>query len=481
MLIGLSLPVSFAASPSDVPVRSASINLPRCGYWQENSRYYYGCVWPVYNQSDGSYVIYYSVLSSGSQFNITSFTPAVYPYRIPTLYFSGSVTRYEIDEFNLDGTLLGHHDLSSSGIYSNYVLLGGDMGDNVVPYQTGLFFFEDGVNTFPINDYKGYGSIFGGYATDHQFISFSTAPFADPEVIRSHLSEPVADCYNRYVILNDKLYWFSIRDVSFQTATYSAREYQTVPSVEVYTGVDSQGVQYAIIGGSTYTVPAQFGSIFAGDPDNIFDLSLYCEDGNFYLTYGYNSSFASLAQQLYCVCNLFVSEFDVVTGEYSRSSNYIFSFDGSFAVHQQFFDVSVDDISSVKFYGVNYLYNDVDFHLASIVWGVDPVVENWRDSMLDRLEQIYNLLSQSSDVPETTTSRDFAGELGSADPGAGLNAGDAGGKFNEAVSSLNNLSGAGDTVKGWINGFLPPKLMFLVGFVIAFGIVIMILGKNKND
>lgn len=510
MLIVLSLPVSFAYR-QDVPIVSCSEALPDyfsdsnhtvfvgCGYFPNTERYTY---------------LVFDIPLPASQLGVRN-----------GFILSRSAASFSVVEYTLDGT-----------VYSQYTAQ--FIGDNSVwnqpfPYGYGSVLAQINGNSGGLYFYLPSGMTVvensSSFPFSNEFIRFSSLP-AEHNIYHSELSEPFADEYNSYFICNDKLYWLSYRANGL---------YAFDQNIEVTSSVYSESASYESSGsgsfsgqsgGSTETVTAPYvivsgsvsnGEVFNGSASSpnfgeidyvgssqgnltvssngqitynglnvypvainnqilnrLYDVIIYLTDSSGFKIWLCPRS--DLGTSLVVDASLFCSVFELTNGQYVSSS--FSSYTGSYD-HAGFDFPLEDEIADVRCYGCAfYNVNNIPVGLSDVLWAYDLEFVQWRDSMLDKLNQIYSLLSNAS-VPETTTysfgeafenmsNPDFS-ELSPDQMGVDLN--------NVWHDSGDSLVSGSSTVKGWMSAFSIPKIISLCVLALATGTVILTLGKNKQD
>ena len=206
-VIALTLSNSFAYIQPSPAVSSMTEPIPSYNYSQ--GIYTYHFAWITYREGDTT--------QDGYNVHIVdmmSLSPVEW-FTSPYWFKSSNSFSYHIDRFDIDGNLLGSGDYTAVfNSYQNY-------------YQGNL--------RYNLNNGSGWYFIapeeLNCYSESEPFVTFSVLP---PEHNRyhSHLSEPVSDKYNRYFIIDDKLYWVSFR---INGAYVLTSDIMTEQEVESYT------------------------------------------------------------------------------------------------------------------------------------------------------------------------------------------------------------------------------------------------------
>ena len=117
------------------------------------------------------------------------------------------------------------------------------------------------------------------------------------------------------------------------------------------------------------------------------------------------------------------------------------------------------------------------------MWSYDLDFASWRTDIASKLDAIYALLSQSS-VPTTSAPKDYGTAVSDVSDLPTYNASDVAGVLNSAVSDVNaNLSSGIEWGQGWFARIYHdiPELFIVVVLALAFGLVLLVLGKKKSD
>lgn len=361
------------------------------------------------------------------------------------------------------------------------------------------------------------------------FVTWSLQP-QEHNTYHSELSEPVADEYNSYFICNDRLYWLSYRanglysftsnfelnsqlyseSVSMQSSgqgTYVGQQNGYTEQVTGFTPYFTGSTGDGTIVTGTLT-PPDFGQIdFVGVNqgqlrvnsngqmtyndlevypvsvtsqflNRLFDIIVYLTDDAGFKIWLVPRS--DLGQNLVLDASLYCSCFDLTNGDYISSS--FSSYTGNYQYAG--FDYPLEDnIASVRCYGCAfYNVNNIPVNLSDVFWQYDLEFKEWRDNMLQKLTQIYNLLNNSDSIPETTTSSFGSSVEGLSDPSySEVTPEQVGNELNNAWDQNPDIVTNSGFVKGWISEFSIPKIIALCILALASGTVILTLGKNKAD
>lgn len=368
------------------------------------------------------------------------------------------------------------------------------------------------------------------YRVTEPFVSFSQMP-SEHNTYHSELSEPVADEYNSYFICNDRLYWlsyranglysftqnfelssqlyqedvlysssgqgtyagqangFSVEPVSISDGSFAGVGTGGTPVVGVYSGFNLGQISYVGVNTGNLRVNSN-GQMTYNDLEvypvsvnsqilnRLFDIVVYLTDDTGFKIWLVPRS--DLGQNLVLDASLYCSCFDLTNGDYISSS--FSSYTGNYQYAG--FDYPLDDkIASVRCYGCAfYNVNNVPVNLSDVFWGYDLEFKEWRDNMLQKLTQIYNLLNNSDSIPETTTSSFGSSVEGLSDPSySEVSPEQVGNELNNVWDQNPDIVNNSGFVKGWISDFSIPKIIALCILALASGTVILTLGKNKAD
>lgn len=386
---------------------------------------------------------------------------------------------FHVSRYHLDGTLIFDRDYTASyNSYQGY-------------YQASLQY-----NILPSNNGGYYYICTSDIPLVSQAEPFVTWATSVPQQVQyqSYLPEPQWDLHNRYVVVNDTLYWISyyvnsayIQQMSVESGSQVYQQSASGTEDGTYLDMSTSAYFYYHANDSiTYN-----GIVYY--PVSIQDMSLSFEDmicpclvsgSTWRLSFDtdFFADYFNILNGFLLDYRIYVSSFDLITGEYIES---IYS--ENTQLNNQDININIglpEEVSSIYCYGVNFINrSNLPVNLASIVWSYDFDFATWRDDMYSKLDAIYNLLSQS-DVPSTTAPVDYASLLDPEPTVSGYDAEDAGSLLAGAVSDVNVELGDGmDWGRNQINDFATgvPELFIVLILALAFGLTIMILGKKKSD
>lgn len=361
------------------------------------------------------------------------------------------------------------------------------------------------------------------------FITWSIKPI-DHNIYHSSLSEPVADDHNAYFIINKCLYW-----CSYRINTIYVKQGDILGDIENYSGNGSYNEEHSVVYNETGTVSwnndlrptnslSTFYGVYNGDDQDTFlgiikDLSsnsyglgvslgdgTFSYNGSVYVPASYSSSVYSEPYEL-CLTLNSQQDFNLNFLRHSSLNNdilidadcYLSIFnlsDGQFlssevkkiqgSASKIGWSVTFQNgeiIEDIKMFGPAFInVNNIPVNLSDVIWQYDLEFVQWRDSMLAELENIYNLLASSSEVPETTTYRKYGEDIADNEPNfSNISSDNIKDSLDDALADVNDLKPVAGVVRNWINDFIPPKVLFVLIFALAFGVVLLILGKNKDD
>lgn len=341
-------------------------------------------------------------------------------------------------------------------------------------------------------DGLAYGGLYNGARNDtkltNEFVRWAIVP-PDPVVYRSYTSEPVSDPLNKYVILcgeeGSYLFWINIRCRDFEALSYSWDIETDDPNVSDFV---------------TYNEYIKAQSLFT--PRLTFDANgqsmLSLEADQQLLDYYLNMIPSAQSSTFgYIAFDCLITKYDLLTGQYISST-----FNSDFRLESwtitidatNFFGLA-QDYDSISIYGVNYLnQSDEVLNRAAIIWGIDPSFESWKEEILSKLDDLYNLLS-GQDVTIETAPNDTSAIDDAKNAADALKVTDASGNeihpgeaaasgFAEAESAIADLQNPvreiNTLINDWVFGINPLiYLPLIVG--LALGLLVTIVGKNKSD
>lgn len=127
---------------------------------------------------------------------------------------------------------------------------------------------------------------------------------------------------------------------------------------------------------------------------------------------------------------------------------------------------------------------------GSVMWSVDPVVVQWRSDVSSKLDQIIELLRDSTGEEPTTISRDLASGLAEAEEalqpkdadGNPINVADEAQKvFDDSLDQIDELRPGIQFIQDSTSFLFERPIVLLPVFVaLTLGLLITIIGKNKS-
>ena len=587
------LPHSFAISHVQV---DSPITEPNVGFNKESDGWYltfaYVFVDPNYNEGKPClFLIDHNKVSSDTSLNLTFGYPS---------YSSGNIGQKTF--FLYTWQIRGYSSLNQQIRTLNYSVLDIQSGNLLVQFHLdakdrinnlqsyslplisgGYRFFTDGSEMYgyPLSS-SDYNTVnFNFYPEVYNinpFVNWGVRPPDVPDQIqlKSPLSEPTADKYNSYAVLDDRLIWISYRingiysrSASIENisevysynaqinesgkGTYAGQQNGYTDNIVIpsqsYSGSSSGNIEEFSGGGDIYgnsydhaSPQNSFIGVYTYDFDNInfsgnhsgflsgtslgnIDFSgvntgnvhfnsngtvslqdieyypvsfnhndifeyyrLYClptDSDNFVFWLAPDRSFVPLASvnQLLVNMEFYYSEFDL-EGNYIRSEMHTVTETdiGLFDSYQ-----SEEPIHSVKFYGIDFFNIDnLPFNLSSVLWQYDYEFKQWRDNMYSKLSEIYNVLSQSESL-SSYQGKEFGSQLNAhnALDDLSYNSNSVNSNINSLLGeSINKLGSDGGVLRSLTANIIAlgnGKIFSLLIITLAAGVIILLLGKNKND
>lgn len=306
------------------------------------------------------------------------------------------------------------------------------------------------------------------------FVNWSVSPAA-LNIYKSHFAEPVTDDLNRYFVLAGE------EGSQLYVVSYFMQEYDLMKNVTLNQSLSEWSQFTTII--KNYVAP----KIKLHNGQLI--LSIYCDENFFQLV-------NPTDVQALNAFDIMVSEYDLLTGQYINSQLYQgVQYSENETILEYNFG-NYHDYDSIKTWGVYYIddnTSDYHYNYLACYWGVDPEIESWRDSVLEYLQMIYNILNQSAEEEVTIdTNMSAVDEFESAkdalqvtgENGQPIDAGEAAGEiFSNAAVELGNLSESTGTINSLMQRliFSKPKLLLPLIVALSLGLLVTIVGKNKSD
>lgn len=328
----------------------------------------------------------------------------------------------------------------------------------------------------------------------HFFDPFVTWAVDAPEQIqyKSSLPSPQWDIHNRYIVIDDKLFWLSfyIDNLWINPITGSA----TVSSDDhtaVVTGNASDPTDGDIYYNYNVSIRyqdkdyycLQYNSVNYSNETMCAPCLVYNSSGSrLTISFDQLSGLYSSIADILVDYRIYCSSFDLVTGEYIES---VYAANGQQGNAEININIGCpDEISSVYCYGIDFVNpQNLPVNLSSVIWSYDLEFAQWRSDVYSKLNAIYILLAQS-EVPSTTQYQDFASMIHDNPTIGDFDAEDAGQILGEAASNVNVNFGDGmEWGRNEINSYLTniPELFIVIILALSFGLAIMVLGKKKSD
>lgn len=362
------------------------------------------------------------------------------------------------------------------------------------PRTTGIYSDSDFIQGYwIIPDNLNVASV--SYPADlnvEPFVKWSSYPPAH-NTYHSHLSEPVEDKYNRYFIIDDSLYWVSMR---VNGAYVLKSDIKTELEVESYvadgqalgTLTTSSGLNQLIALGTETTYkdmavyPVSFNSESFFD-DKIVYLALYYTGEQTQLRLNLDQlAFvkAVSADKLYLEADIYVSSFNLEDGSYKSSRYYQFA---DFIAQHKIINIEMPNkISDFRCYGIDFLnVNASPVNLSDVLWQYDIEFAGWRDRMEQQLKAIYQALSGETVEIETYTQPSWNEDLSKAEPNTKVSDKELLSVFDSGFKDVKPSPEAQLSITSWVDMFSIPKLIAACCFALAMGTIILTLGKKKSD
>lgn len=282
----------------------------------------------------------------------------------------------------------------------------------------------------------------------------------------SYLSEPIADPYNRYIVLagDDNQYIFLL--------SFSLSDLTMFNSQSVNQGGDEIDLTYNNV----------FTPVLKLD-NNQLKLQLDIDPQIFYIL---NNTDNHLYKY-----NLMFAKYNLLDGQYISSSLYSGSITSS--TTSLAFDFGlVSDYDSIKTYGVQYideLTSQWHYNMLHCSWGHDPDFEAWQENILFYLEGIYSSLTDSGDTDMPTTDpsiesgvneyvsdeAQFMDEMQSGETQVDIIFEEYSSRF---ASNENGFSFVKEIFEDFVIGFpLPYSILFMS---LVFGFVLVVIGRKVS-
>lgn len=291
-------------------------------------------------------------------------------------------------------------------------------------------------------------------------------------VYRTVLPEPVADMYNRYIVLSgperSTLIWIG----------YRLSEQYTWESM-----INNSTTQYALY---NYLTPIW--------ETYDYGMRLYVTAPEYILQYQDIVGYPDLID-----LTVQITMYDLDTGEYLGGAQK--NVNGP--ITQSTSPINIIDIvgsqsdnpevTAIAVYGL--MYRDISayshMHLANIVWSIDPDFDTWRSSVSDWLERIFNALDQTVDTSDVEISQDMGAVdeyesarnalVVTAQNGQTINAAqDAAVQFEIVQGQISQLAPAAGQINNIADELftIHPKMIILVIFCLAMSVLTIALGRK---
>ena len=393
---------------------------------------------------------------------------------ISTVPFTATVSQTNV----VTGSVLGSNSYTSgtNQYFPNKYLV----SSSTIPdfnHLSGYYFLDNTVTSMP--------------SQASPFVTFSP-PVPDQTQYRSSLPAPVWDVHNRYIVINDELFWLSLYIDNLWVNPITGSVSQSSDNLTaVVTGNASDptdgDLYYNYNVSITYQDKeyycAQYNGIDYSFEDMCCPALIYSSSGSrLTISFDQLSGIYSSIQDILVDYRIYCSSFDLVSGEYIES---VYSAQGQVGNADININISCpDSIESIYCYGVEFQNpQNLPVNLGSVLWSYDLDFASWRTDIASKLDAIYALLSQTS-VPTTSAPKDYGTAVSDVSDLPTYNASDVVGVLNSAVSDVNaNLSSGIEWGQGWFARIYHdiPELFIVVVLALAFGLVLLVLGKKKSD
>ena len=295
------------------------------------------------------------------------------------------------------------------------------------------------------------------------YVNWGVNP-APVSVFHSSLSEPVADQYNRYIVLGSHdsqsafLYMISFNEIEFEFTSSST-------------------------GTRNVSHNGQLWSLTCAISDDDIGIGFLFQPPS------------TLDQLSYMKFEMMFSKYDLLTGEYLGSQLFgDVQTSASFEIDVSSFFDSPDEYGSICVYGISCFIDGPVYHRFSCIWQTDPDFVTWRASVEDYLDKIYNILNKEVEAEDVTIDSDMSAVEEAESARDDLKVTDENGDpidaaeqvevaFSEAASGFGDLSDSIVGINGLINTmfFQHPIVLLPIIVALALGLLVTILGKNKSD
>lgn len=485
VLIGSSLPVSFAV---DVVQVSSPLSEPVTMMSGGDIVIYY-----VRKMTDGNiFLDKLSVENGGTYLFIPALgnNPRQLYLACSNQNFVSSVETFDVKTGNFIGS--GSFGYNGTDSQSGYYLIrwrNGYYPSQVGAYsppdfEYGFWILPDGLTirevNFPVLETLNV----------NPFVQWSQYP-PEHNIYHSHLSEPVADEFNRYFIINNKLYWLSFR---LQGVYVLKQDIKTDSEVHSYTidsdiigTIQSPESQLVLLGSQTtyndfevYPITSDFEALF--DSKLIYP-ALYYNGSSTELRlnldqYGLMKAISS--DHLFLDGQIYLSSFNLEDGTYISSK--FFSLEQNILQHV-IIDNSLENPEDIKCYGIDFLnVNATPVNLSDVLWEYDIEFAQWRSDIRSLLQSIFNTLSEAQSMPDAPTTSNWQEDLSSAEPRLQVSPAEVESAYNVVGNDINQeLGDSASTLHEWVDIFSVNKLIRLVIFALTVGTAILLLGKKKSE
>lgn len=411
------------------------------------------------------------------------------------LYLTASNSNFSsyVDIYNVsDGNLIYHYEnLGFNGVNTVSGYYNVKWSNNYFPRTTGIYSDNDFVKGYWIlpDNLQIANVTYPQNLNTEPFVQWSKYP-PKHNIYHSHLSEPVADEFNRYFIINDKLYWLSFR---LQGVYVLTEDIKTETEVESYIAegdilgtIQNPESELVLLGSEITYKDMEVYPVFS-KYETLFDSKLV------YPALYYNGSTTELrlnldqyglvkaigSDHLFLDAQVYLSCFSVEDGSYISSRFY--SVNQNVSQHL-IIDNTIENPDDIKCYGIDFLnVNATPVNLSDVQWNYDIEFAQWRDNVLSMLENIYKVLGGEELTTESFSDPEWGNELQHAEPTTRVSQQEMGSVFNNAFQVASPDPELKSTMQHWVNLFSNYKLIAASIFALTMGTIILTIGKKKSD
>lgn len=419
---------------------------------------------PVYEVVDNSIHITYAYvyLHSATQLYVLSVYDAYFPINTHFYVQKSGTGMFRFDNQPTSGIITDYFLNDGSILHIDTDVTGPRLNDTISNLNSPNYFkwvwMNDGTFYYPDNPSFPVETPLKNRIC---YVNWGVRP-ASLHVFHSSLSEPVADEYNRYIVLGSHdsqsayLYMISFNEIEFEFTSSST-------------------------GTRNVSHNGQLWSLTCAISDDDIGIGFLFQPPS------------TLDQLSYMKFEMMISKYDLLTGEYLGSQLFgDVQSSSSFEIDVSSFFDSPDEYGSICVYGISCFINGPVYHRFSCIWQTDPDFVSWRQSVEDYLDKIYVILNQ--DGEDVTISQDMSAIDEGQSAMNDLKVTDSQGNeidaaqqveaaFSEAASGMDNMSSGISSVNNIISDlfFQEPMILIVLIVFLALGLIVTILGKNVTN